>query len=104
MSFECFVLLFLRTGSAKYNPGLFVYFSLFPHDSQTRLAKTHSPTSTLKEVLFGVRCKTELRKAQACRKKAFPNFPCTDKVVVYEREQGWESGVLGSGLFLSLVL
>lgn len=53
-SFECFVLLFLRTGSAKYNPGLFVYFSLLPHDSQTRLAKTHSPTRTLKEVILGM--------------------------------------------------
>lgn len=91
-SLECFVLLFLKTGSAKYIPRLFVCLSLLPHDFQTRSAKTHSPTSILKEVLWGEMW-DRMKKGSKCL-KAFSNIPCTDSMVVYkgrtENHETWD--------------
>lgn len=104
LNLECLVLLFLRTGSTKYIPGLFVYFSMLPHDSQIRVAKTYAPTSILKEVLFRVRHQTELTKAQRCM-KIFPNIVCTDKVAgIWESRAGiQETWDLALALSLTLL-
>jgi hypothetical protein len=62
-----------------------------------KIAKTHSPTSTLKEVHSEMKCKSQLRKVQGYM-KVFPNVPCPDGVVWDCRIGSQESWVLALAL------
>lgn len=54
LSLKCFILMFLRTESAKYISEVFVFPSCLM--TPDKIAKIPSPTSMLQEVLFGIKC------------------------------------------------